>query len=158
MIVLDGYGSSEVLDQIYQYDNSRFEGELTKLGFHIVPNGKTNYNQTRTSFSSILNMQYLDDIAQEVGPETGDAHPLIYMIQQNLVVSRLRNEGYTILNFPSGYEYTESIAADHAIQPTVYLDNFMQTLIWNSTAYPFVHQKLFDWHRDNITNSMTGSG
>ncbi len=154
LIVLDAYASKEVLQDIYGYDNSRFEDELTRLGFQIIPNGRTNYNQTRTSFSSLLNMQYLDDVAQDIGDDAIDAHPLIYMIQNNLVTNRLRKEGYTVINFPSGYEYTESIQADYQIKNGVYLDNFWQTLLWNSVAYPFIHQKLYDWHRQNITGTM----
>ncbi len=156
LIILDGYGSRDVLDEIYDYDNGWFEEELIALGFHIIPNARTNYNQTRTSFSSLLNMQYLDDVANDVGAITTDAHPLINMIQNNLVVNRLHQEGYTIINFPSGYEYTEGIAADYQIKKGVYLDNFSQTLIWNSAAYPFVHTQLYDWHRNNITNSING--
>lgn len=156
LIVLDGYGSREVLDEIYDYDNRWFEEELHALGFHIIPNAQTNYNQTRTSFSSLLNMQYLDDVASEVGAFATDAHPLIQMIQDNLVVNRLRGAGYTIINFPSGYEYTEGIAADYQIKKGVYLDNFSQTLIWNSVAYPFIHKNLYDWHRDTIMNSIEG--
>jgi hypothetical protein len=156
LIILDGYGSQEVLSQLYDYDNSRFEDELQDMGFIIVPNAKTNYSQTRTSFSSMLNMQYLDEIAQEAGKENADAHPLINMIQNNLVSVILKNEGYTVINFPSGYEYTEGIRADYQIKTGVYLDNFSQTLIWDSVVYPFLHKNLYHWHRNNITNTING--
>ncbi len=156
LIVLDGYASKEVLAEIYGYDNSAFEQNLTQLGFHIIPNGRTNYNQTRTSFSSLLNMQYLDEVATEVGADTTDAHPLIAMIQNNIVTSRLRQEGYNIINLPSGYEYTEGIKADVQLKPWLYLDNFSQTLLWNSILYPFIHTGLYDLHRENISYSIKG--
>ncbi len=156
LIVLDAYGSRQVLQELYQFDNSHFENELIKLGFQIIPNGRTNYNQTRTSFSSMLNMQYLDEISSAVGGQTTDAHPLINMIQNNRVSALLHSAGYTIINFPSGYEYTEDIQADYQIKGEVYLDNFAQTLIWNSAAYPFLHRKLYDWHRENITSAIDG--
>ena len=62
------------------------------------------------------------------GEDTTDAHPLITMIQDNRVTSRLRQEGYNIINLPSGYEYTEGIQADVQLKPWMYLDNFSQTL------------------------------
>ena len=141
LIVLDGYGSKEVLDQIYNYDNAWFEDELKALGFHVIPNAKTNYSQSRTSFSSFLNMQYLDDIAAEAGRETVDAHPLINMIRNNVVSAALRNEGYEVINFPSGYEYTEGIRADHQVNTGIYLDNFSQTLLWDSVDLPLPASK-----------------
>jgi hypothetical protein len=101
-------------------------------------------------------MQHLDGVANEVGAFTTDAHPLIEMIQNNMVVNGLRDAGYKIINFPSGYEYTEGIKADHQIKKGVYLDNFSQTLIWNSVAYPFVHTQLYNWHRNTIVNSISG--
>jgi hypothetical protein len=156
LIVVDGYASKEVLADIYGYDNSAFENELTRLGFSIIPNGRTNYNQTRTSFSSLLNMQYLDEVAAEVGEETTDAHPLITMIQDNRVTRRLRQEGYNIINLPSGYEYTEGIQADVQLKPWMYLDNFSQTLLWNSILYPFIHSELYNLHRGNISYSING--
>ena len=54
LIVLDAYSADNVLNSLYGYDNSGFTSELEKLGFLVVNNAKTNYNQTRTEFCSML--------------------------------------------------------------------------------------------------------
>lgn len=158
LIVLDGYGSDEILQNIYGYDNSWFSDELKSLGFIVVPNAKTNYSQTRTSFSSLLNMKYLDDISDQVGISTIDARPFITMISNNLVTSNLKSIGYKIINLQSEYEYTENLQSDFKLSNFPYINNLDQIIIYNSALYPFLHAALYQWHRDDVNYSLTQLG
>lgn len=158
LIVLDGYGSNEILQDIYGYDNSWFTDELKSLGFIVVPNGKTNYSQTRTSFSSFLNMQYLSEILDQVGKKSIDARPLITMISDNLVTSNLRSIGYSITNLQSEFEYTENMRANIKLNRKPFINNLNQMIIYNSGIYPILHESLFQWHRDDVNYPLSQLG
>lgn len=155
LIVLDAYGSTEVLQQLYDYDNSWFTRELEEMGFVVIPNGMANYNQTRTSFSSFLNMQYLDTVANEIGEDSTDSRPFIHMISNNLVMNDLKGAGYSIITLPSGYEYTENITANYQIKHEPYINSLDEILVYGSGVYPFLHNLLYQWHREEVVNALT---
>lgn len=58
-ILADEYAGYHELKDIFHYDNSNFENELGKRGFHIIDESFSNYNYTPFSLASILNMEYL---------------------------------------------------------------------------------------------------
>lgn len=154
LIILDGYGSHEVISELYGYDNSWFEEELKNIGFAIIPNGRSNYSQTKTAVSSILNMQYLDDVSETIGNNSPNSHPYREMINNSIVVSNLQKKGYLVTNISSEYDFTREIKADSYVNNGVYLNNYLQALLLNSSLYPFFHQQLFDWHRQYIINTF----
>lgn len=53
-IVLDGYGSSEVLSRIYGHDTTPFFSELERRGFSVVPDAVSPYSQTLPSIASVM--------------------------------------------------------------------------------------------------------
>jgi hypothetical protein len=59
-IILDRYGSANVLDRYYNYDNSPFLDELEARGFYIAEHATANYLKTALSLDSSRNMEYLD--------------------------------------------------------------------------------------------------
>jgi hypothetical protein len=61
-IVLDSYPGTLFLEKYMNYDNSSFNEELEKKGFHVIKNPKSNYNRTAFSIASSLNFEYLKDI------------------------------------------------------------------------------------------------
>ena len=62
LIVADGYSGKQTLNEIFNFDNSLFENELTKRGLHIVENSRGNYNFTQHVIASVLNLDYLAGI------------------------------------------------------------------------------------------------
>ena len=61
-IVLDGYARGDILKEIYAYDNQPFLTQLEELGFYVADSSYANYNQTRLSIPSALNMAYMQDL------------------------------------------------------------------------------------------------
>jgi hypothetical protein len=59
-IILDRYGSGNVLDKYYDYDNSPFLDELRARGFYVAEHATANYLVTALSMDSSRNMDYLD--------------------------------------------------------------------------------------------------
>jgi hypothetical protein len=59
-IILDRYGSGNVIDKYFDYDNSPFLDELRSRGFYIAEHATANYLKTALSLDSSRNMEYLD--------------------------------------------------------------------------------------------------
>ena len=60
-IILDEFGSSSTLRNIYSYDDSYFKTQLQELGF-VTPKGSwSNYSMTAPSIASSLNVSYLSE-------------------------------------------------------------------------------------------------
>ncbi|MEX1072275.1 MAG: hypothetical protein WED86_01125 [Chloroflexota bacterium] len=59
-VILDRYGSANVLDKYFDYDNSPFLDELRARGFYIAEHATANYLKTALSMDSSRNMDYLD--------------------------------------------------------------------------------------------------
>jgi hypothetical protein len=59
-IILDGYPRTDILKDLYRYDNSGFTSYLVNKGFIFPSNIHSNYGMTAVSLSSTLNMEYLD--------------------------------------------------------------------------------------------------
>ena len=114
-LVLDGFARDDILATRYGMGAAPLTGSLKVLGFHVVPRARSNYIQTALSLASTLNLGYLRDL-----PELSrhyDRTPLLRQIQSSQVVARLRAAGYEIVNFPSGYDFTDEIGADVRVVP-----------------------------------------
>jgi len=153
-IVVDGYAGADVLNELYQYDNHEFLSSLSRRGFYVVPDGKSNYCQTALSVASALNCDYIDRLIKSDYVHSADRRPLTAMIQDNYVTKFLRQKGFTTVAFSSGIAWTEMTDADFYLTPTLFLSVF-QNLLINMTPLHSISKKLFnksqfDLHRDRI--------
>jgi hypothetical protein len=108
-IVLDGYGRSDVLRELYDYDNSAIVQKLEGLGFYVASATTSNYSQTMLSLSSSLNMTYLDTVAEHLGIKSDERAALKRLIADSRVVKRLKGLGYEFVTFPSGFSGTQGL-------------------------------------------------
>lgn len=102
-IILDAYTSQDVLNEVWEYDNSGFVDYLTDKGFYVVPRGHSNYAITFLSLASSLNMQYLNHLADTLGAESTDRSIPNEMIQDSEVVRFLKGIGYKFVHFQTGW-------------------------------------------------------
>ena len=154
LIILDGYTSSEVLKDLYEFDNDWFELSLNNLGFTVVNNAKANYSQTRTVISSMLNMEYLDEEVKMVGSDSINAIPFKEMINNNYVVSILKDNGYRIYSYQSGYSYTDQLLCDRRVIARPLLSEFEISLLTKTLAYPFIHDMMYSNHRELVLGNL----
>lgn len=101
-IILDNYGSSDMLRTIHNIDNSSFINALKEKGFFIAGESMANYPRTILSLASSLNMQYLDKISAEMG-ESELWWPLSNPIKHSLVRDWLEKLGYTTIFFSTSW-------------------------------------------------------
>ena len=92
-IILDGYGRQDILEQLYDYDNSAFINELIADGFYVAGESRTNYIKTLWSLSSSLNMSYLDEFTEIVGKDSKDKAPLEAFLRENQVQNSIQRSG-----------------------------------------------------------------
>jgi len=101
-LVLDGMGRPDVLERDYAFSPRTEIEALRQLGFDIASNGHANYVQTQLSLASMLNLDYLDELAKAEG--TGRQHgPLRDLISKSRVPALFKRLGYRIEFLGSGY-------------------------------------------------------
>jgi len=136
-IILDGYARADVLEELFDYDNSEMLDYLDQKGFFVANKGRANYAQTSLSLASSLNLTYLDDLAERMGPKSRDREPLKELIHDNSVFQFLKQQGYVVVTFDSGYSPTDVRDADLYMSPGWSWDEFEVALI-NTTPIPIV--------------------
>ena len=103
-IILDAYAGDYALKNYFGYENNEFLSFLKENNFHVVPDAKPNYGTTFLSLASSLNIQHhncLEDANFCVGTSKA-----FEMIQNNKVMKKFNEEGYTIVNSYSGWTPT----------------------------------------------------
>jgi hypothetical protein len=105
-IIVDAYGRADLLEEVYGLDNSELLSQLAGRGFYVADRSRSNYAQTALSLASSLNFDYLDDLVDSLDAFGDNRIPMQILIEDNRFVRFLRQQGYTIVEFESGYEYT----------------------------------------------------
>jgi len=118
-IILDGYGRSDTLEQVYDYDNSEFIHGLESLGFVVAECSQSNYAQTELSIASATNLQYLDALGDSFQPGTDSRRALWPLIRSSAVRRSLESLGYTTVAFETGFNWINLRDADLYLYPKV---------------------------------------
>jgi hypothetical protein len=136
-ILLDGYGSEEILEEFYQYDNSHFLNNLEGKGFYIVEDSRSNYSNTISSLASSINMNYLEEIAEIPSDDLLCRMVLSQSIDSNQTMRLFRELGYEFIAFSTGFPSTEITDADIYLQSEeIGLNPFESLLVRNSILLP----------------------
>ena len=112
-IILDGYARSDVLEEIYEYDNTNMISFLNERGFFVAEKSRSNYNQTALSLASSMNLEYVNYLSETMGVDSKQREELATLIKRSLIRDLLEAEGYEFIAFESGYERTEIRNADY---------------------------------------------
>lgn len=117
-IILDSYTRSDVLKEVYGYDNSAFLNELEKIGFYVAECSTSNYMWTQLSISSTLNMEYLQD-----DPGFADAADKDVftedLLKHSLVRRTFESLGYKTVAFATGFPFNEITDSDIYLEPPI---------------------------------------
>ena len=143
-IILDGYARSDVLQSVYNYDNSEFIDSLKEMGFYVAGRAKSNYAHTYLSLPSTLNMTYLDSLPEKYGESSESKSAALGMIHTNEVTQKLKAYGYTTINFASGWEGTdENYIADINYNEKRILEIIGVDIVTNETNMVFLQTTIF---------------
>ena len=113
-ILPDAHASTWELKTYFNYDNSEFTNRLTELGFYVAPKSRTNYHRTDLVLASLLNLDYLQSIANnDISLEGLNRYELI---QDHKVGRFLKSMGYTYIHAGTTWNLTHKIrSADRNI-------------------------------------------
>lgn len=154
-IIVDAYARADILEEIYGLDNSEFLSYLGEKGFYVADESFANYPQTALSLSSSLNSIYLDGLVERIGEGTNNRQPLEAMIKNNRFFRFLRDRGYTLVSFSSGYGPTDFTDADLYMAPREpwKLTEFQEALVMLTPLSVFSKVRS-DFHRARVTYAL----
>ena len=148
LIVLDAYSGDIVLEEDYDFDNSKYKNELRDRGFFVQNPSYSNYPNTEASLPSIMNMVYLDSINETVGKNSDDKKVLIELRQGNNVMDVFDKNGYHITNFYGGASVSPSNDPDYeTICGIGYLnmsEDLQRSIVQTYFSLTFLRTVLFD--------------
>ncbi len=156
-IILDAYARSDVLAQLYDYDNSDFIRQLEAMGFYVARRSRANYSLTHLSLASSLNMMYLQDIVPREDDLTWTSAAILDRLHHSTVLAFLKSRAYTFVAFGTGFYSTEMPHADVYLHPTMNISDFHATLLrttpisllWNTLA-----RTPYDYHRERVIYTL----
>mgnify|MGYP000299188905 CR=1 FL=1 len=105
-IVLDGYGSSDVLSDVYRHDNKDFISALENRDFQVLPRVTSPFNQTLFVMSSIMSGGYIS-IPENTDNVRSYRYDLGHTAVNGTVHNLLRTAGYNFAYTKSGYAYLD---------------------------------------------------
>jgi len=130
-IILDQYARSDVIEEVYGYDNSEFVKGLEEMGFYIPKCSRSNYAFTVMSLSSQLNYAYVEDLTDDPCLKTTKA-----LIQNNIVHNAFEEIGYTMIGFEMGYSWGNMKDFDY------YFDEYPENIeSWSLTPFEILYLK-----------------
>lgn len=154
-IVLDGYVRADILNELYQFNNSEFIESLEALGFMVPTQNHSNYPKTALSVTSTLNMDYVDTFAPGL-----EEYPYWWLMSPAMDHSRVRTlleeVGYTTVSVTSDWGITDNPTVDvyHSPAPVV-LNDFENHLLFQTPLgairpllEAFAYVQSYDSHRD----------
>jgi hypothetical protein len=158
-VILDRYGSGNVIDKYYDYDNSPFLDELRDRGFYIAEHATANYLKTALSLASSRNMEYLDiDGLRETATSDRDWGPLYRRLKAPFEVEHyLGSAGYRFIYLGTYWGPT----AQHPSAEINYVydelsSEFLDVLTgWTilSSLQELAPESPFDWRRNRWNQS-----
>jgi len=135
-IVLDAYARSDVLSELYGYDNSDFLTYLSEKRFYVAKKSAANYNQTGLSMASFFNYNYINGLLeQRIGRDSRDRKVLKELIENSLAIQYLKKRGYSTVTFSTGCFETDLTNMDVYLQPVTTVNVFLNELL-NQTPVP----------------------
>ena len=136
-IILDGYARSDILEELYQFDNADFIGYLEEKGFIIPTENHSNYPKTTFSVTSTLNMDYIQNIA----PGLEESYfwwlmsPQIYHSQTRIMLEEI---GYESVSFGVDWTITDNKTTDiyYSVSP-IQVSEFENHILANTALVLF---------------------
>ncbi|MDA7977382.1 MAG: LTA synthase family protein [Pirellulales bacterium] len=107
-IILDGYARADILQELFDYDNSSFINSLRDRGFYVADESHANYAMTILSLPSALNMRYLTPEFERYGWKYTNYDPMVRLTSKNKVAATLKDRGYRVVHFATSWRATHS--------------------------------------------------
>lgn len=108
LILADEYAGKTQLKDLFGFDNAPFLAELEKRNFHVVSNSSANYNFTEYSIASLLDMNYLTGVSEQVN-QLKDLPIILNTLKKNRTLDYFLSQGYSFYNY-SIFDFNNHLA------------------------------------------------
>jgi len=165
-IILDAYGREDVLQALYEFENSGFVDALKMRGFYVADESSSNYVYTLHSVSSSLNMDYLQNLKVD-GRYLENRADLIEILNYSKVRADLEENGYQMISFQNDYKATITTAEIYYddsqsgfAKPVTAFEGIMinasmaRVLLHIPAANKIIVESPYDVHRAFITSTF----
>lgn len=105
-LVVEDYGAPRPLNEYLNITDDGFFDWLDSGGFTVLRDTRSNYGRTPHSLASQMNMTYLDEVAEAMGPNSDRYGPLVEMIRDPEVAAFLQARGYVFAQVGSQWYLT----------------------------------------------------
>ena len=105
-LVFDRYGSADAIERRFGITGNDLYGWLEDRGFQVPDDSRANYRATDFSLASTLNMRYLDELTEEIGPASSDRTPARRLLEEHEAGRFLKAQGYRYYHVGSWFEPT----------------------------------------------------
>ena len=102
VILLDEFAGQIQLNQDFNYYPHYLMSNLDKRNFQTPINSFSNYPNTAYSLPSVLNMEYLEYVTNELGPDSKNTIKALDLRNNNNLMKIFKNNGYHITSFYGG--------------------------------------------------------
>jgi hypothetical protein len=155
-IIVDGYGREDILNEVYNYDNTPFIEFLESKGFYVAAKSRANYFYTELSLASTLNLDYLDELAKIYGIETLGPQQVTSLLENSRISRFLKSVGYNYIAFSTCISNVKFTQADYLMSHYLTLSEF-ENILLNTTPLPqlfkgFISQ--YNFHREQILYTL----
>lgn len=154
--IFDRYAAFSTLSDYYNFDNKDFFNFLKSQGFYVATESAANYPRTHLSLASSLNLDYLDDLARQVGRDASDYTPIFDQVRHNQVANFLKKQGYYYIYAGDWWEPTRvSKQADININLYASSSEFLRKFLRTTIVRPLIGDyykgnQLFGFFQDRI--------
>lgn len=101
-IILDGYGRTDVFEEMYGFSDRGFIDGLEERGFYVAKRAVTNYSQTELSISSSLNHDYVQNLTS-IKPDPVYRPNFAEALENSRAMKRLKDAGYQTSAIGTGF-------------------------------------------------------
>jgi len=149
-IILDAYAGDDILQEQLDFDNHEFNSFLTNKGFFVATNSHSNYQITKLSIASSLNMIYFDHSPEKEISKEEIAYK--NLISDNKLMNYLKSQGYTTINISSGFPLTQKLdAADFNLcLKSMYVNSEFLIMLVSTSMLKTVSSYLFEQRSRDI--------
>jgi hypothetical protein len=138
-LIVDGLGQPEFLEGEYPLSRGDLAEELTDRGFRVLNRSQCSYPQTALSVASTLNLGFVQELLDIPDQENMNRRVLGDIIGDNRVARALRQVGYKVATFPSGYPITRLRQPDNRMEPAVN-PSFLEFYVLDDGMLPLVQR------------------
>jgi hypothetical protein len=140
-LILDKYTGSRTLSQQYGYDNGDFAEWLRAHGFVVPKAPRANYVHTFLALDGMLNLGYLDSVADRVGATNVNRELYYDRVEGNRLAAFFRERGYEFVFLPTAYSATrQNRYADRQIPEPSQIRSELVAVWHRTTPVPTLHR------------------